>query len=671
MNGQTYLSPFGTVRSALLQDKVEAGQQDLEAFLVHLMSRLRLFNLEEEVVQIPYEMVGWQSGLDLKERKSLILLVLCALINLQQGSTRLPIGGAEERWYLLSMLDTLIKTDKGDMAACAPGTAEEILVMIEKLLSTGRASVFAGGPGDYKPLIFIPPYLYHQKMLHLEDRFIERLGRFFGSDVKTSDDATLSTYMNKLDGKPFDLSEDQKRAVLAAAGSPFAIISGGPGTGKTSVIVSILRVLIALGVEPGSIALAAPTGKAANRMGEAVRKALISDYEIDLKVRSIPAPRTLHRLLGYSPGQDRFSYHENNRLSERVVIVDEGSMIDLSLMEHMVRSVRDGARLVLIGDADQLPSVEAGAVFRDLAEHDTNAPFPVIRLTKNYRMDEGDPAGKSILSAAGYIKDGDTDSLFDLKEDGHIVRRTAISDLTCDKAELLDIGNDPVVLEGFLEHWHKAFYKFRKDHDRLLRKEYKYYKGKFGTKDTEDLTTLFQHMNRAKILCLTRVYSTGTDSINRFFHDKLLEETTYEYPPEYIPGEPVMMHHNDYERNIFNGDQGIVLRVGTSTGQHFMAVFRQPEGYGAFHVDALRSSIKHAFAITVHKSQGSEYDHVAVILPAQTLPILTQEMLYTAITRSRKSATIVGPQNLLEWGAQRRMKRFSGIGERIINSSKG
>jgi exodeoxyribonuclease V alpha subunit len=210
-------------------------------------------------------------------------------------------------------------------------------------------------------------------------------------------------------GAPIELSGEQRKAVLLAASRPLAVVSGGPGTGKTAICAALCRVLVRTGVAPDAIALAAPTGKAAQRLTWSITGALAAlarpgDEDARLAAE-LPASRTLHRLLGYHPATGRFRHHRQFPLPADVVIVDEASMIDLELMERLVRALAPKTRLVLFGDADQLPSVEAGAVLRDLAACGEDAGF-ACRLERSFRMDPSDPDGRAILAAAHAVRAG-------------------------------------------------------------------------------------------------------------------------------------------------------------------------------------------------------------------------------------------------------------------------
>ena len=266
----------------------------------------------------------------------------------------------------------------------------------DELIDSGHVSAVVGVAGDFKPLVVAGSHLYLQKMHALEHQFATSLlGRMTELGPEWDEKAAAEAVREVKDhpavreAKPIPLSDDQVAAVGTAVRFHLAVISGGPGTGKTTIVVSILRALCRLGVRPEEMVLAAPTGKAAHRLGEAVRSGLEEVAEKspeDRLLEDLSEPQTLHRLLGYSQSSGPFLYHQNNRLAARVVVVDEASMIDLVLMERLARSLRDDARLVLLGDDHQLPSVEAGAVLRDLIAGESPLGPRAVRLTESYRM---------------------------------------------------------------------------------------------------------------------------------------------------------------------------------------------------------------------------------------------------------------------------------------------
>jgi exodeoxyribonuclease V alpha subunit len=512
-------------------------------------------------------------------------------------------------------------------------------------------------------------------MLDLEKRFAETLLRRLDADGSSWDEPTTVRALDDMigrpplrDGQPIPLSTDQVAAVRASARFPLLVVSGGPGTGKTTVVVSILRVLRRLGVACEEMVLAAPTGKAAHRMGQAVRSGLAAighPAPEDRELADLAAPQTLHRLLGYSPVTGRFLHHENNRLAGRVFVIDEASMIDLVLMERLVRSLRDDARLILLGDDHQLPSVEAGAVLRDLIVGDgTRSPLGprALRLTESYRMRPEDPDGRNILTISRWIDRGECPTFApERTSDGTIVERPTVSAVAFRGVEFLEAGEGSNVLIEFLDRWHAEVLGALPDLEALVGRAYVLRRQGFSEDDCEALRRLFDHFDRARILCLTRVRPTGSDRLNRALHRRTLDARGSGRDDELVVGEPVMMQVNDYGRMIFNGDQGIVLRVADGGRPVPMVVFPRDEGFAPFRIETLRPNLRHSYAMTVHKAQGSEYDRVALILPEADLPINSREILYTALTRSRTAVTVLGTREVFARGITRRIQRSSGL----------
>jgi exodeoxyribonuclease V alpha subunit len=677
------LNPLGTARSHL--GEPAAGL----AFPDSLRAGVREYDLPAESVSLAWEIARLAPGLSPEQGEALLVLALATLIAARQGSTRVPLADTPEEDGQAPYLDSL-----AERLGLQPEkrAALSSLLAQSRLPGGGPAHGVLGVSGDYTPLILDGAFLYQQRMLFYEDRLSKELGERLRRKPLAIAAAKIKTALGDLLARPpeqagaaVELSEEQQSAIRAALTSALTVISGGPGTGKTSIVLSILRALVRLGVPVESIALAAPTGKAAKRLEESIRKSLSSvgrrDASDDAILAGCPPPKTLHRLLGFYPSSGRFRHHENNRLSEKVVIVDECSMIDLFLMDQLVRSVADDARLILLGDADQLPSVEAGAVFRDLLPPEPSTPADprrraVVRLTKNYRMDPSDPAGRAILSAAQLINSGDGEALFTAGEEHEplVTERLSAENLAFNKIELLDGIEKAALREAFLDRWYAERVR-GPGVGPLIRKEYRQGAAGFSEADRADLAKLQNHFDSFRLLCVTRsdARPTGAEAVNAVLHARALasrpsgEGDAFHGRPAFLPGEPVMMLRNDYEREIFNGDQGLVLRVAEpgAASHRFMAVFPRGETFAAFHLDALRSDLELSYAITVHKAQGSEYDYVGLVLPESDLPLLTRELLYTALTRSRRSVVILGEKGLLQAAAKARIRRSSGIGEKL------
>jgi exodeoxyribonuclease V alpha subunit len=373
----------------------------------------------------------------------------------------------------------------------------------------------------------------------------------------------------------------------------------------------------------------------------------------------MPEPQTLHRLLGWSPARGRFLRHENDRLPHKVVVVDEASMIDLLLMDRLFRALADDARLVLIGDADQLPSVEAGAVFRDLC-----AGLGAARLTKNLRV-AADPSAHRIVALSKVVNAGVGDDRL-----RSVVTPTAAGALTFAGVEHVQAPFGAAG-DAFLERWwaervaSPAF-------DRAASRVYVEDGGSVREEDRADLRALHEHLGSARILCATRVqgHPACADEINRRLLARLAAGTASRATRRgpHVPGTPVLIQRNDYERRLFNGDQGVVVKVDRGRGDapELMAAFARGKGFELWPVDDL-PDLGVAFAMTVHKAQGSEVEHVALVLPDADIPLLTRELVYTAVTRARRSVALVGPYELLARAVSRSVERHSGIAEALLS----
>lgn len=459
-------------------------------------------------------------------------------------------------------------------------------------------------------------------------------------------------------GQPLHLSEPQWDAIRCVLKHNFTIISGGPGTGKTSIIVTLLRVLVRLGIPPNAIVLCAPTGKAASRMNESIQSQLgKTNNEIDKKLtEELLDAQTLHRLLAYSVKNRRFMRNKERQIRTQLVIVDEASMIDLHLMRSLFDAIPVDARIILVGDAQQLPSVDVGAVLRDLVKSPTIQDH-IAYLKENYRIKS---AGGDILRAAADVDAGNATAFFEKCSHVEKIPDAGIHLLSTEKK------NANTILEAFLENWFRRQYIYP-EIKALISRKFIFEDGRFSLEESQHLEALFEYLKRARILCATRIRKTGANAINARLHRRMLVSKKAPGAPLWIAGEPVIMLKNDYERELFNGDQGVVLdiRRDAKESAQTMFVFATSKGFRAFTLGAFSTQVELAYAMTIHKSQGSEFDEVAFVLPETQEMQLSRELIYTAITRARKSVILVGKKEIIRDGIERKDLRITRLSERL------
>ena len=450
-------------------------------------------------------------------------------------------------------------------------------------------------------------------------------------------------------------SDRQKIAVMLALSSPLAIISGGPGTGKTTIVTTLIATL-ALNDPPPRIALVAPTGKAAARMEDAMRKQ-VSALGPELIKRLPDRASTIHMLLGARPESNEFRHHRDNPLPYDLIVIDEASMIDLSLAARLFTALSPGTRIVLLGDKDQLAAVEAGAVFAELAKHSSVSDvtdgdpdckkddFPSLRqfpepekkgisdcvvwLTENYRFGAESPIGKL---AALVVSGNDTQMVDWLQtQKSSEVKWEAIGDgLPAKVVDALVCG-----LESYVEAVKQG------DPGKVLRIYEKFC-----------------------VLCAIRRGKRGVEGINDVITQKLRLRLSGEISSDsrWYNGRPIMITENDYGLGIFNGDIGITL---AGKDGNLKVWFAAKEGGTRSVSPSSLPAHQTAFAITVHKAQGSEFENVALVLPEQDSPILTRELIYTAVTRARKSLFLYGSLKMMSMAVCRSTVRRGGLAERI------
>lgn len=639
------LDPGGTARRRF------AGDHGAQPELDDLYARARALDLSFAVVDAARAIADLSEGLSPLRRAALLHLLIIVLIDSRAGSTRTPVVGPDGQAHLRARLQSLL----------GPFSAEAALTEINALVAEGAPSLLEPVGGRPSPLIIDGDAVCTQRLHQLEHRVVQafaaRLTRPPRHSAAAAAAATEDVVARPIlrGGQPSPLSDEQARAVATAAQLRLSVISGGPGTGKTSIAVGLVRTLVRLGTEPFEIAVAAPTGKAAHRVSESIRQGLENidrPAPDDTRLAAeLPAAETLHRLLGYSPRFGRFARSPEDPLVAKVVIIDEASMVDLRLMDALVNGLAEDAQLVLLGDADQLPSVDAGAVLRDLCAGDLGGQYSV-RLTHSYRMDASDPRGAEILSAARAIHRGEHPL-------GPV--RARPRQLSHEGFEQLR-AEDAAARGRFIDAW-VARYLSGRSYRRAANKALLHRDGAFRAEDLQAIEALSERLNRFRVLTVSKSLAmpTGADALNQALHERLVAaEGADDQGP--LPGEPVMMLRNDYERGLFNGDVGVIMRVAVDNQAAIpMVIFLTARGYAPFPYAVLQQDLTLAHAMTVHKAQGSEFDAVAVFLPEVDVPILTKEVLYTGLTRARKSVVIVGPPALTSRAVARPALRHSGL----------
>jgi exodeoxyribonuclease V alpha subunit len=431
-----------------------------------------------------------------------------------------------------------------------------------------------------------------------------------------------------------DASYDEQRAAARAAATRWTtVLTGGPGTGKTTTVAGLLALvaeqhLLATGRMP-RMALSAPTGKAAARLQEAVQEATAKlgdpvDQERLARLQS----STLHRLLGWRrDSRVRFRHHRANRLPYDVVVVDETSMVSLTMMARLLEAMRPDARLVLVGDPDQLASVEAGAVLADLvAGFEGFADSPVSALQTTHRF------GAHIGALAQALRDGDADRVMAELHAGS------------DEVELVDPDDDA------------AMARFRSrvaDVAEDLRRA-----GEAGD-EARALAALARH----RLLCAHREGPYGVSGWNRQVERLVSERTGVTHYDEWYAGRPILVTANDYDQLLNNGDMGATVMVEG----RLRVVVQVGSTVREFATTRL-SGVETVHAMTVHKSQGSQAHTVSVVLPDEDSRLLTRELFYTAVTRAQEQVRVVGTEAAIRAAIGREVQRASGLGERLAEA---
>jgi exodeoxyribonuclease V alpha subunit len=522
---------------------------------------------------------------------------------------------------------------------------------LARWLDALRGAAIVGEPGEFRPLILDREgrlYL-HRYWLYEHDLAEQLFARATGPGTGV-EPAAVAASLDAIEARGMKLARAQRLAVATALLRRLTIVAGGAGTGKTTIVACILR-LLAEHADTASfrVRVAAPTGKAANRLGEQL-KAARERIDPEGRIAEIvdEEPATLHRLLGGAPDGVRFRHDAENPLPLHALVIDESSMVDVALMAKVVRALPPHARLILVGDPEQLPPVEVGSVFGELVggggrwsaagagrlseatgtrmEAGGDAPLEdaVVVLDESFRFE----ADSSIGLLAAALRKGDFERTDSLLGEGR-------ADLRC-------VAGGNSASEALLEEIAAGYAPLL---DALSAKA--------------SVREILGAMNRFRVLALRREGGAGVVELNAKIERHLRDHYGLRVSGPWYSGRMVMVTRNNHTLRLFNGDVGIALRGKDGRLQVFFDTGAEPRGVAPGRL----SHVETVFAMTVHKSQGSEFESVCLVLPEFPSRLLTRELLYTAATRARERLLVAGPRTRWAEGLANHLPRTSALAD--------
>lgn len=491
-------------------------------------------------------------------------------------------------------------------------------------LHTLKNCAVVGAPGEFKPLILDDDHLYFYRYWQYEQQLAKQIHQHL--QTVPIDSAKLEAGLQRLFAGTDPL---QQLAARRAVEQGFCIISGGPGTGKTSTVVKILALL--LEQDPKlRIAVAAPTGKAAARLQE-----VITQYKQNLNCdetikQAIPQhSHTIHRLLGAYRNSSQFKFNANNQLPYDVIVVDEASMIDLALMTKLAEAIAPTARWILLGDKDQLASVEAGTVLGDMCDSlgiNTNLQHNMVFLKNSYRFHEHSGIGQ----LAAVVNAGDGQRAIQL------IQEQKYHDVLWHEFDALEMQQKQLI-QQIIQQLEPYFLSTQPEQ-------------------------ILKHFGQFRVLCAMRQGLYGVERINRLIEQELSARKRINLRYRWYHRCPIMITRNDYTLKLFNGDIGIIL---WNKNNELMTYFADSDGNIRAIAPQRLPAHETVYAMTIHKSQGSEFDNVLMLLPNQLVGLLTRELIYTGLTRAKQQITIWANRDILSQAIQQKISRHSGLKKRF------
>ncbi|WP_239365131.1 exodeoxyribonuclease V subunit alpha [Snodgrassella communis] len=567
-----------------------------------------------------------------------------------QAMTRVLGAAAHAEWTVMQpWADALLWAfNRGDSYITVPR---------EYLAAIRSCGILVGAAGAYTPFILQKNHLFFGRMWQLELDIAERLWQLANIAPASVNEAAVAADL--AEWFPEADSAQQRFAAALALIQHFVVINGGPGTGKTTTVAKILSLLLKHAwplSRPPKIALVAPTGKAAAHMATALQRALnkLPLPDSGMQLLGCLTGQTVHRLLQLQPPLLTGPYDAEHPLPVDILVVDESSMLDLSLFRALLRALKADVRLILLGDANQLPAVGAGNVLAELSQPTVLSPVLKRQLTA-LLPDQSLPPSRDDANMAAHVATLSHSYRFDATQGIGALATACIN------------GDDGAALNA-ITSFPKQLQQRQADLQRLSRDLYSQQQVWWQAVAENDMTAVFSHLTDIMVLTAWRADAEAFNQQYRRYLRMQLHLNT----DSWFAGLPILITQNDYGVGLFNGDIGVVLPDQDNSG-HLLAYFADGASYRAISLSRLPQH-EAAFAITVHKSQGSEYDCIWLLAPqaqaAAEDSLFNRSLLYTALTRARQQFTFCGTAKQLAQGIKNNQQRRSGLGTALVQLAK-